>query len=76
MTSSEFYVLTPRLLYALGYPKLFHAKNPFDWMELISLQGKTNFFERRVAEYQKTGVALSTKEEDMNDNIFCVDADF
>lgn len=68
--------VSDRLLYALGYPKLYNAKNPFDWMELISLQGKTNFFERRVAEYQKTGVALSTKEEDVNDNVFCVDADF
>jgi ribonucleoside-diphosphate reductase subunit M2 len=45
-----------RLLGALGYAKLFGAQNPFDWMELISLQGKTNFFERRVGEYQKAGV--------------------
>jgi ribonucleoside-diphosphate reductase subunit M2 len=45
-----------RLLLALGYCKLFGAQNPFDWMELISLQGKTNFFERRVGEYQKAGV--------------------
>merc|ERR1711862_618310 len=37
-----------RLLSALGHPKLFNASNPFDWMELISLQGKTNFFEKRV----------------------------
>ena len=33
---------------ALDAPKLYHTANPFDWMELISLQGKTNFFERRV----------------------------
>lgn len=45
-----------RLLVALGYPKLFRASNPFDFMELISLQGKTNFFEKRVGEYQKAGV--------------------
>merc|ERR1719327_768673 len=45
-----------RLLSALGHPKLFNSPNPFDWMELISLQGKTNFFEKRVGEYQKAGV--------------------
>jgi len=45
-----------RLLASLGHPKLFGASNPFDWMELISLQGKTNFFEKRVGEYQKAGV--------------------
>lgn len=49
-----------RLLVALGAPKLFDAANPFDWMELISLQGKTNFFERRVGEYQKAGVAFDS----------------
>merc|ERR1712078_321613 len=42
-----------RLLVALGHPKIFGSTNPFDWMELISLQGKTNFFEKRVGEYQK-----------------------
>merc|ERR1719443_2280059 len=51
-----------RLLVALGAPKLYNATNPFDWMELISLQGKTNFFEKRVGEYQKAGVGV--KEED------------
>lgn len=45
-----------RLLLALGCDKLYGAANPFDWMELISLQGKTNFFEHRVSEYQKAGV--------------------
>merc|ERR1712187_178713 len=45
-----------RLLTSLGHPKLCNAVNPFDWMELISLQGKTNFFEKRVGEYQKAGV--------------------
>lgn len=48
-----------RLLVALGYDKHFGAKNPFDWMELISLQGKTNFFEKRVGEYQRAGVAIA-----------------
>ena len=51
-----------RLLVSLGYDKVYNAKNPFPWMEMISLQGKTNFFEKRVAEYQKAGV--SAKKED------------
>jgi ribonucleoside-diphosphate reductase beta chain len=45
-----------RLLIALGYTKIFNASNPFDFMEMISLQGKTNFFEKKVGEYQKAGV--------------------
>ena len=44
------------LMVSLGYKKIYDATNPFDWMELISLQGKTNFFEKRVGEYQKAGV--------------------
>merc|ERR1712093_518209 len=52
-----------RLLTALGHPKLYNATNPFDWMELISLQGKTNFFEKRVGEYQKAGVMASTTDQ-------------
>lgn len=60
-----------RLLFALGYEKLYHVNNPFDWMEMISLQGKTNFFERRVGEYQKAGV-MADKEE----NCFALDCDF
>jgi ribonucleotide reductase beta subunit family protein with ferritin-like domain len=47
-----------RLLVALGYDKLYNACNPFDWMEMISLQGKTNFFEKRVSEYSKSGVGV------------------
>jgi len=47
-----------RLLVALGLPKVYHAANPFDWMELISIEGKTNFNEQRVPEYQKAGVAI------------------
>ena len=61
-----------RLIYALGYDKKYNAVNPFDWMELISLQGKTNFFEKRVAEYQRAGVAVKTED----DHIFNVNADF
>lgn len=51
-----------RLLVALGSPKLFNSSNPFDFMELISIPGKTNFFERRVSEYQKSGVMASRDE--------------
>ena len=50
-----------RWLCELGYPKLFNSSNPFDFMEMISLQGKTNFFEKRVGDYQKAGL-LSGKE--------------
>merc|ERR1712130_448982 len=53
-----------RLLTALGHPKLYNASNPFDWMELISLQGKTNFFEKRVGDYQKAGVMSGVTEGD------------
>jgi ribonucleoside-diphosphate reductase beta chain len=45
-----------RWMNELGYSKLFNAANPFDFMEMISLQGKTNFFEKRVGDYQKAGL--------------------
>ena len=48
--------IADRLLTALGVPKVYNASNPFEWMEMISMQGKANFFERRVGDYQKTGV--------------------
>jgi len=63
-----------RLLQALGHPKLYNATNPFDWMELISLQGKTNFFEKRVGEYQKAGVMATSGQEEVKS--FVLDADF
>lgn len=59
-----------RLLVALGCPKHYNAENPFDFMELISLQGKTNFFEKRVGDYQKAGVV------NQNTTSFTMDADF
>merc|ERR1711920_109547 len=64
-----------RLLTALGHSKLFGSTNPFDWMELISLQGKTNFFEKRVGEYQKAGVMTPAGEQDVG-KAFSLDADF
>ena len=48
--------VTDRLLMEYGCEKVYNAKNPFDFMEMISLEGKTNFFEKRVSEYQKAGV--------------------
>jgi ribonucleoside-diphosphate reductase subunit M2 len=64
-----------RLLTALGHSKLFGASNPFDWMELISLQGKTNFFEKRVGEYQKAGVMSSGEGQEASKG-FALDVDF
>lgn len=64
-----------RLLVALGHEKIYHVTNPFDWMEMISLQGKTNFFEKRVGDYQKSQVA--TKDDRSPDeDAFVDDADF
>lgn len=55
----------------LGYPKVYNDPNPFEWMDLISLQGKTNFFEQRVAEYSMAGVCADESEQG-----FATDADF
>ena len=63
--------IADRLLGEIKLPKHYGSSNPFDWMELISLEGKTNFFEKRVGEYQKAGVM--SKREDM---IFTLDSDF
>ncbi|KAK9820186.1 hypothetical protein WJX72_007258 [[Myrmecia] bisecta] len=63
-----------RLLVALGVPKHYNTANPFDWMELLSLQGKTNFFEKRVGEYQKAGVMNSLGES--NNHVISFDDDF
>lgn len=52
-----------RLLMQLGCEKVYEAKNPFDFMDMISLQGKTNFFEKKVAEYQKAGVLKGDNEK-------------
>lgn len=60
-----------RWLQALGCKKMFNSTNPFDFMEMISLQGKTNFFEKRVGDYQKSGV-MGNKET----QAFSLDEDF
>lgn len=56
-----------RLLVALGNKKVYNSTNPFDFMDNISLAGKTNFFEKRVGDYQKAGVMASTKKEAATD---------
>ncbi|KAJ8656010.1 ribonucleoside-diphosphate reductase small chain [Lichtheimia ornata] len=61
-----------RLLVALGLPKHYHSTNPFDFMDMISLQGKTNFFEKRVSDYQRAGVMTKAPAE----KEFTLDADF
>lgn len=61
-----------RLLVELGCERVYNTSNPFDFMEMISLQGKTNFFEKRVAEYQKAGVMGGGNEN----GSFSLDEDF
>lgn len=61
-----------RLLVELNCDKVYNSNNPFDFMDMISLQGKTNFFEKRVAEYQKAGVMNVNNESQM----ISFDADF
>ena len=60
-----------RLLLSLGNPKVYGTANPFPWMDMISIQGKTNFFEKRVGDYQKAGVMAKREEQ-----VFSTDAEF
>jgi ribonucleoside-diphosphate reductase beta chain len=64
--------VTDRLLVELECDKVYNSTNPFDFMDMISLQGKTNFFEKRVSEYQKAGVL----NKDENSQKISFDADF
>lgn len=64
-----------RLLVALGCERKYNVENPFDWMEFISLQGKANFFERRVGDYQKASVMSSLRDGSKNFE-FKMDEDF
>jgi ribonucleoside-diphosphate reductase subunit M2 len=75
MMSEYIEFVSDNLLINLGLSKHFGTSNPFDFMELISLQGKTNFFEKRVAEYQKAGVMSSLTNNGSSHN-FSVDEDF
>ncbi len=65
-----------RLLRSLGLESHYNSTNPFDWMELISLQGKTNFFEKKVSEYQKAGVMNDSGNTKNNNFEFSVSEDF
>ncbi|NVJ63288.1 MAG: ribonucleotide-diphosphate reductase subunit beta [Flavobacteriaceae bacterium] len=65
--------VTDRLLVELGCEKEYESTNPFDFMDMISLQGKTNFFEKRVSEYQKAGVKI---QDDKDNQKISFDADF
>ncbi|ADV49038.1 ribonucleotide-diphosphate reductase subunit beta [Cellulophaga sp. E16_2] len=65
--------VTDRLLVELECDKVYNSTNPFDFMDMIGMEGKTNFFEKRVSEYQKAGVLNSDKE---GDSKISFDADF
>lgn len=66
-----------RLLVELDCPKIYKRENPFDFMEMISLEGKTNFFEKRVGEYQRAGVmAHLDNDPNSEENTFSLDCDF
>jgi ribonucleoside-diphosphate reductase beta chain len=71
MMSQYIEFVADRWLSELGYDKVYNTTNPFDFMEMISLQGKTNFFEKRVGDYQKSGV-LNNQES----KSFSLDEDF
>ncbi|KAF9058046.1 ribonucleotide reductase small subunit [Panaeolus papilionaceus] len=67
-----------RLLVALGNDKVYNKTNPFDFMDMISLQGKTNFFEKRVSDYSKAGINHSSTNESASQasKAFVIDEDF
>ncbi|KAF9534797.1 beta subunit of ribonucleotide reductase [Crepidotus variabilis] len=67
-----------RLLVALGNDKYYNKTNPFDFMDMISLQGKTNFFEKRVSDYAKAGInhSTSTEQSSQPSKAFTLDEDF
>ena len=67
--------ISDRLLQSLGHPKLYGTENPFDWMEMISLQGKTNFFEKKVGDYAKSGVSKGA-EAPKASFLFATDEEF
>ena len=62
MMSDYIEFVADRLLVQLGHPRIWNTKNPFDFMELISMEGKTNFFEKRVGEYSKATVGTTSED--------------
>ncbi|GLC39348.1 hypothetical protein PLESTB_000894700 [Pleodorina starrii] len=73
LMSQYIHFVADRLLVALGCSKVYNVTNPFEFMEMISLQGKTNFFEKRVGDYQKSGVMAGLQGKVQN---FSMDEDF
>jgi ribonucleotide reductase beta subunit family protein with ferritin-like domain len=71
MMSQYIEFVADRLLMSLGNDKVYNTANPFPWMDMISIQGKTNFFEKRVGDYQKAGVMAKREEQ-----VFSMEADF
>jgi ribonucleoside-diphosphate reductase beta chain len=71
MMSQYIEFVADRLLMSLGNDKVYGTANPFPWMDMISIQGKTNFFEKRVGDYQKAGVMAKREEQ-----VFSMEADF
>ncbi|OJA17025.1 hypothetical protein AZE42_00563 [Rhizopogon vesiculosus] len=66
-----------RLLVSLGNEKVYNSTNPFDFMDMISLQGKTNFFEKRVSDYSKANVNhTNSKTEQVASKLFSLEEDF
>lgn len=75
MMSQYIEYVADRLLVQLGYPKIWKSSNPFDFMEMISMGGKTNFFEKRVAEYSKAHISVSS-DPNGNNKTFALDCEF
>jgi ribonucleotide reductase beta subunit family protein with ferritin-like domain len=71
MTCNYIKLCTDRLLIALGCSRYYKIGNPFEWMETISLQGKTNFFEKRISKYSVPGIGV-----DRADQTFALNASF
>lgn len=71
MMSQYIEFVADRLLISLGCEKVYGTANPFSWMDMISIQGKTNFFEKRVGDYAKAGVMAKREEQ-----VFSTEADF
>ncbi|GAB4491257.1 MAG: ribonucleotide-diphosphate reductase subunit beta [Saprospiraceae bacterium] len=71
MMSQYIEFVADRLLVSLGVDKVYGTANPFPWMDMISIQGKTNFFEKRVGDYQKAGVMANREEQ-----VFSMEAEF
>jgi ribonucleoside-diphosphate reductase beta chain len=68
MMSQYIEFVADRLLLQLGYDKIYNVENPFEFMELISLRPKTNFFEKKVGEYKKSTISVTSRNVEINDD--------